>query len=82
MAAILACSIFKYISSNENFWILNKISLKYLTWGLIDNMAALLQTMAWCRTGNKPLSEAMLVCYTDAYIGLIELMNAHIKGLM
>ena len=31
-------------------------------------MAALVQIMAWHRTGNKPLSEPMLVCYTDAYI--------------
>ena len=33
--------IFKYISLNENFQILNKISLKYLPSGLIDNMTAL-----------------------------------------
>ena len=31
MAATLADDIFKYISLNENFGILNKISLKYVT---------------------------------------------------
>ena len=30
MAAILADNIFKCISLNEKFWILNKISLKYV----------------------------------------------------
>ena len=30
-------------------------------------MAALLQIMAWRRTGDKPLSEPMLVCCTGAY---------------
>ena len=29
MAATLADDIYKYISLNENFWIWNKISLKY-----------------------------------------------------
>ena len=32
----------------------------------IDNMTALAQIMAWHRTGDKPLSGAMLVCCTDA----------------
>ena len=58
----------KYISLNENFWILDKISLKHVPWCLIDDMAALIQIMAWLQTGNKPLSEAMLVHCTDAYM--------------
>ena len=58
----------KCISLNKNFWILNKISLKYVLQGLIDNMAALVLIMAWRRTGAEPLSEAMLPCYTDAYM--------------
>ena len=64
----LAHNIFKYIFLNANLWILNKISLKYVLWGLIDNMAALIQIMASRRRGGKPLSEAMLVCFTDAYM--------------
>ena len=44
---------------------LNEISLKYAHYGLIDNMTALVQIMAWRRTGDKPLSEAILLCFTD-----------------
>ena len=46
----------------------NEIALKYVPYGLIDNMAALVQIMAWRRAGDKPLSEAMLVCFADAYM--------------
>ena len=61
MTTTLADDIFKCISLKENFWILNKISLKYIPKGVIDNMAALVQIMAWCRPGDKPLSEPMMV---------------------
>ena len=64
----LFADLFKCVSLNENLWILNKIWLKYVPWGLIDNMAAWVQIMAWRRTGDKPLSEPMLVCYTGAYM--------------
>ena len=67
MATPLADNIFKCISFNENCWISNKISLEHVPQGLIDNMAALVQVMALRRTGDKPLSEPMLVCCTDAY---------------
>ena len=56
-----ADNIFKSISLNENFQIWNKISLKHAPLGLIENMAALVQIMAWRQTGDKPLSEAMMV---------------------
>ena len=72
MAAPLADDIFQCISLNENFLILNKISLKYVPQGLIDNMAALVQIMAWRRKGDKPLSEPMLLCCTDASFDLNE----------
>ena len=58
----------KCISLNENFLILNKISMKYVHKGLIDNIATLVQIIVWRRTGDKPLSEAMLVCCADAYM--------------
>ena len=63
-----ADDIFKRIFLNENIWISNKISLKYVPWGVIDNMAALVQIMAWCRPGVKPLSESMMNKFTDAYM--------------
>ena len=63
-----ADNIFKCIFLNVNFRVSNKISLKYVPWGLINNMTALVQIMAWRRIGDKPLSEAMLVCFIDAYM--------------
>ena len=63
-----ADDMFKRIFLNENIWISNKISLKYVPWGLIDNMAALVQIMAWRRPGHTPLFEPMLTQFTDAYM--------------
>ena len=48
------CHFAEDIFKNENFRILNKISLKYVPYGLIDNMASLVQIMAWRWTGDKP----------------------------
>ena len=36
------------------------ISLNFIPKGLIVNMPALVQNMAWRRTGDKPLSEPMM----------------------
>ena len=72
-----ADDILKYISLNENFWILHNISLKYFPWGLFDNMAALVQIMASQQTGNKPISEPMLICCyisSDHQFGLTMIM--------
>ena len=44
------------------------MSLKYVPEGLIDNMATLVQIMAWRRTSDKPLSEVMMVYFTDVYM--------------
>ena len=59
--------IFKYIF-NENVWISITISLKFVPKGPIDYKSALVQVMAWHRTGEKPLPESMLTQFTDAYI--------------
>ena len=53
--------IFKCIFLNENVWILIKISLKFVPNGIINKTPASVQIMAWRRTGDKPLSEPMLV---------------------
>ena len=45
-----------------------EISLRFVPNGSIDNIPALLQIMAWCRTDDKPLSESMLTLFTDAYM--------------
>ena len=53
--------IFKCISLRENVWISIDISLKFIPMGPIDNIPALVQIMAWHRSGDKPLSEPMVV---------------------
>ena len=56
-----ADDIFKCIFLNENDWILIKIALKFVPHGLINNIQALIQIMAWRRLGDKPLSGPMMV---------------------
>ena len=58
-----ADDIFKRIFVNENAWIKIKIkiSLKFVPNGPISNIPALIQIMAWRRSGDKPLSEPMMV---------------------
>ena len=53
--------IFKCIFLNENVWIFIKISLKFVPKVPINNIPAWVQKMAWCRLGDKSLSEPMLV---------------------
>ena len=53
---------------NEKFCILIQISLKFVPKGQIDYKSALVQVMAWRRTGEKPLPEPMLTQFTDAYM--------------
>ena len=47
--------------SNVFSWIPIKISLKFVPKGLINNIPAMVQIMAWRRPGDKPLSEPMMV---------------------
>ena len=60
MAAILEDDISKRIILNEKFRILIEILLKFVPKSSIDNNRALVQMMAWCRTGDKPLSKPIL----------------------
>ena len=59
--------IFKSIF-NESVCISFTISLKFTPKGPIDYKSALVQVIAWHRTGEKPLPESMLTQFTDAYI--------------
>ena len=52
---------FKCIFVNEKFRIWNKISLKFVPKGQINNVPSLVQIMVWRRPGDKPLSEPMMV---------------------
>ena len=65
----LTDGVFRCIFVNEKFYILTKILLKFGPKGPINNIPALVQIMAWCRIGDKPLSEPMLTRFTDAYMG-------------
>ena len=53
--------IFKRIFFNWNIWISIKISLNFVLKGPINKIPALVQVMAWCRAGDKPLSEPKLI---------------------
>ena len=68
MAATFADDVFRCISVNEKFCVLNEISLKFVPKGPFNNNPALVQMMAWRRPGDKPLSEPMLTQFTDTYM--------------
>ena len=61
-------NIFKCIFFNENCCILIKMSLKFVPKDSVNKTPALVQIMAWRRTGDKPLSKPMLVCFIDGCI--------------
>ena len=56
-----ADDIFKCIFENENEWISPKISLKFVPKVRNNNIPALVQIMAWCRPGDKPSSQPMMI---------------------
>ena len=68
--------IFRCIFVNEKLCILVKISPTFVPKGPIDNNLALVQIMAWCRIGDKPLSEPMQTWFTDAYTPCIRKTHA------
>ena len=55
-----AHNVFKCILLNENLYDLIQISLKFVQKFPINNKPALVQTMAWHRTGDKPLYEPVM----------------------
>ena len=58
---LFADDIFKRIFLNGNIKISNKISLKFVPTGLINNIPTLVLIMAWRLPGDKPLFEPMMV---------------------
>ena len=68
MVASLANDIFKCIFLNENDEIVIQISPKFVRMSQIDNRPALVQVMAWCRTGDKPLPEPMMTQFIETYM--------------
>ena len=57
---------------NENVWISRKISLRFVPKVPMDNIPALVQIMAHCRSSNKPLSEPVVLSLLihDIYVSL------------
>ena len=51
---------------NEKAWISGKIPQTFVPKGPINNIAALVQMMAWRQPGDKSLSEPMVTQFTDA----------------
>ena len=64
----LANNIFRSICLNEKFYILIKISQKFVPKGPIDNNPALIWITVWHRVVGKSLSEPMLARFTDTYM--------------
>ena len=56
----VADDIFKCIFFNENIWISIQIWLKFAPRDPSDTRLALVQIMAWRRTGDKPLYEPII----------------------
>ena len=77
---------FTCIFFNENCCVLFKISLIYVRKGPIDNIRALVQIMAWRRSGDKPLSEPMMIslpthiCVT--WPQWVNVISQNIRGLI
>ena len=67
---------FKRIFLNESVGILINISLKLVPKGPINNSATLVQMMAWRRSGDKPLSDPMMVkLSTHIYVTRPQIIN-------
>ena len=65
--------ISKCIFLIENIWISYKISLHYIDYAVIDNKLALVQIMAQCQMGDKPLCEPMNNYFYWHIYGLLSL---------
>ena len=63
-----ADDILRCIFLNENDNIPIGISLKLVPRGPVNNKSALIQVMAWRRTGDKPLPEPVMTQFTDVYM--------------
>ena len=68
MADISQTTLLKWIFLNENVYTFIKISLKFVPRGPINNIPALVQIMACCRPGDKPLYEPMMAYVDTTYM--------------
>ena len=79
-----ADNVFKCIFMNEKFCILNRLSLKFVPKGLIDNIPAFVQIMAWCRSGEyilldqSPIDVCVYSSHCSALYAIV--CNGHVMG--
>ena len=45
-----------------------ELLLNIILWGVIGDKSTLVQVMAWCQTGTKPLHEPMMTQFTDEFM--------------
>ena len=53
---------------NENDYIVNQVSLRFVPEGPTDSTLSLVRVMAWHRKVAKPLPEAVINLLNDAYM--------------
>ena len=83
MAAIVQTIFFRWIFLNKNVSISIKISLKFVPMGLVNNILALVQIMAWRQPADKFLSKQWSLVYWSIYasLGLYELSQIIVTKL-
>ena len=73
--------IFKLIFLNENVWISIPSSPKFVTEGPFNNIPALVEIIAWCRPGDKPLPGTIMlrlltqICVTWEELPMVSLID-------
>ena len=60
---------------SEIYCMLITISLEEFCYGSIDINPEMVQIMAWCRIGDKPLSKPKMDSFRDAYMRLSASMS-------
>ena len=73
--------ISKSIFVNENVHISIKISLQSVPKQPNTNIPELVRIMAWCWSGDKPLSEPIMTQFDDAYVRRSDSMSQYIYGI-
>ena len=68
MAAILQTTFSNAFFLMETFEFQIQFLFKRFPYGQIDKMSALVQMVAWSRTGDKALSDPMMTQFTDEYM--------------
>ena len=57
-----------YTFLNKNHHVFIKIALKFVPTNLINNKSPLIQVLAWCLCGTKPIPGPMMTKFTDMFI--------------